>query len=90
MKSLIAGAIGGMCPCLITLGKVCTTITPVQFQIGTLQTEKYPLSSDANTTSSFQIRATSTKKYGFLQGLGAPPDSDVQIKVVEGNSGVSG
>ena len=28
MKSLIAGAIGGMCPCLITLGKVFTTITP--------------------------------------------------------------
>jgi hypothetical protein len=28
MKSLIAGAIGGMCPCLITLGKVFTRIRP--------------------------------------------------------------
>jgi len=67
MKSLIAGAIGGMCPCLITLGKVCTTITPVQFQIGTRQTEKYPLSSDANTTSSFQIRAPRRRSTAFCK-----------------------
>jgi hypothetical protein len=69
---------------------VPTAAKTVQFQAGTRQTEKYSLNSNANITPSFEIRATSTKKYGFLQGLGAPPDADIQINVVEGNSGLSG
>jgi hypothetical protein len=68
---------------------VPTAAKSVQFLASTRQTEKYSLSADTNVTPSFQIKATSTKRYGFLQGLGAPPSADVQIEVASGNSGLS-